>query len=307
MATNTVKRSDKARARVEAVRAAGERRFEDTRERTRWLPLLLESFEREQRSGAALLAGGLAYRLFFWLVSFGLLVAAAASFWERSDKGGLTHTAKSFGLSGIAARSAVSAVEEGAHSRWYLLVSGIVLITYFGVGAVRALRVTAFIAWQVKPARLHRPIRASAVFTALFVLGIGITMLASWERHHSAGLGLATAIAGIAGYAALALLAFHLLPRPEGTGWRDLLPGALLVGVGFAAVHVFVVYYLSDKLERSPKLYGVLGASTVVLLGLFLIARVAVAAMFFNATLRRRRISPDRGDESDALRADAVA
>ena len=172
---------------------------------------------------------------------------------------------------------------------------------------MRALRVTAFIAWQVKPARLHRPIRASAVFTALFVLGIGITMLASWERHHSAGLGLATAIAGIAGYAALALLAFHLLPRPEGTGWRDLLPGALLVGFGITAIHVFVVYYLSDKLERSPQLYGVLGASTVVLLGLFLIARVAVASMFLNATIKRRRISPDGGDESDAFRADAVA
>ena len=83
MATNTVKRSDRARARVQAVRAAGERRFEETRQRTRWLPLLIESFEREQRSGAALLAGGLAYRLFFWLVSFGLVVAAAASFWER--------------------------------------------------------------------------------------------------------------------------------------------------------------------------------------------------------------------------------
>ena len=172
---------------------------------------------------------------------------------------------------------------------------------------MRALRVTAFIAWQVKPVRLRRAIRASAVFTGLFVLGIAITMLASWERHHSAGLGLATTIAGIAGYAALALLGFHLLPRPEGTGWRDLLPGAALVGLGFSAVHVFVVYYLADKLERSPQLYGVLGASTVVLLGLFLIARVVVAATFFNATITRRRIPPDRGDESDALRAHAVA
>ena len=70
---------------------------------------------------------------------------------------------------------------------------------------------------------------------------------------------------------------------------------------------MFVVYYLSDKLERSPQLYGVLGASTVVLLGLFLIARVAVASMFLNATIKRRRISPDGGDESDAFRADAVA
>lgn len=307
MATNGLKRSDRVRARVQAARAAGERRFDEARERTRWVPLLIDSFEREQRSGAGLLAGGLAYRLFFWLVAFGLLVAAGASFWERTDKGSITHAAKSFGLSGIAARSAISAVEEGSHSRWYLLVSGVVLITYFGVGGVRALRVTAFIAWQVKPARLHRPVRASALFTTVFVLGLGITMLASWERHNSAVLGLVTTIAGVVGYAALALLAFHLLPRPEGTGWRDLLPGALLLAWGILGIHIFVVYYLSGKLERSPQLYGVLGASTVVLLGLFLIARVTVSAMFFNATLRRRRISSGQGDEPDAIRADALA
>lgn len=73
------------------------------------------------------------------------------------------------------------------------------------------------------------------------------------------------------------------------TTWRSLLPGAALVGSGLTGIHLFTVYYLSGKLERSPKLYGTLGASTVVLLGLFLIARVIVSAMFLNATVERRR------------------
>ena len=249
----------------------------------------IDSMDREQRSGAALLAGGLAYRLFFWLVAFGLVVAAAASFWVESSEGSLVDAGKSFGLSGVAAQSAATAVKSGAHARWYFLGAGLILLVYFGIGAVRALRVAAVIAWQLEPRRLRRPLRASAAFTGIFVLGLTTTMIVSWIRSHAPGLGvLATAGAGAA-FLALALLAFRLLPRPEHLPAKAELPGAVLVGCGLTGIHLFVVYYLSDKLERSPKLYGALGASTVVLVGLFLVARVLVAALFLNATLHERR------------------
>jgi uncharacterized BrkB/YihY/UPF0761 family membrane protein len=248
-----------------------------------------DSLKREQHSGAGLLAGGLAYRLFFWLVSFGLVVAAVGSFWVLSDRHSLVDAAKSFGLSGVATRSATSAVREGSHDRWYLLIAGVALLAYFGVGAVRALRVAAFIAWQIEPSRLRHPVRASATFTALFVVGLAVTLFTSWVRHHSVLVGVIATAATVLAFLALALVAFDLLPRPERTTWRSLLPGAALVGWGLMAIHLFTVYYLSGKLERSPKLYGTLGASTVVLLGLFLIARVIVSAMFLNATLERRR------------------
>ena len=260
--------------------------------RARRMPAALaffDSMEREQRSGAALLAGGLAYRLFFWLVAFGLLVAAAASFWVTSSQRSLEDATKSFGLSGVAAHSASAAVRSGAHGRWYLLAAGLILLVYFGIGAVRALRVAAFIAWQLKPERLRKPVRASASFTGVFVLGLTISMIACWVRTQAPALGvLATSAAGVA-FLALALLAFSFLPRPEHLAWRAALPGAALVGFGLTAIHLIVVYYLAAKLERSPKLYGTLGASTVVLVGLFLVARVVVAAMFLNATLHLRR------------------
>jgi uncharacterized BrkB/YihY/UPF0761 family membrane protein len=271
-----------------------------------WTPRLLESFEREQRSGAGLLAGGLAYRLFFWLVAFGLLVAAGASFWVRESQGSLQDAAKNFGLSGVAARSASSAVEDGSNARWYLLGAGVVFVMYFGLGAVRALRVAAFIAWQMKPTRLRRPARASATFTGLFVLGLAATTLMTWVRQHSAPLGLVATIGSALVYAALGLATFTLLPHPAGCTWKSHLPGAVLVGVGTTALHVFTVYYLSAKLERSPDLYGTLGAATVVLLGLFLIARVIVSAMFLNATLASPRGSPDTGDDQRQSAFDAL-
>ena len=279
-----------ARSRVERARALGERGFE----RAQKLPyahVALHSFEREQRSGAGLLAGGLAYRFFFWIVAFGLLVAAVASFWVREDQSNLEDAAKSFGLSGVAAHSAASAVQDGSNARWYLLISGFVLLVYFGVGAVRALRVTAFIAWEVKPTRMRQPLTASVLCSSIFVAALGTELFASWVREHSRVLGLIATCAAVAVFLALAVFTFSLLPRPDGTNWLSLLPGAVLVAVGVAAIHFVTIYYLSAKLERSPQLYGALGAATVVLLGLYLIARVVVSAMFLNATLHRRRMA----------------
>jgi uncharacterized BrkB/YihY/UPF0761 family membrane protein len=302
--TDRPTQSSGTRARAQAARAAAQRTAERTAARAQrlpWAPAAIESFEREQRSGASLLAGGLAYRLFFWIVSFGLVIAAIASFWVRSSERSLTDTAKSFGLSGVAAHSAASAVSDGSHGRWYLLVAGIVLVAYFGLGGAQALRVAALVAWRLEPSRMRRRGRASAVFTAVFVLGITLTMIATWGRHHAPGVGLLIAISAVAGFVALAVLAFSVLPRPAGTTWRSLLPGALLVGAGVTGVHLFVVYYLSGKLERSPKLYGTLGASTVVLLGLFLMARVIVSGMFLNATLWRRAGQAHLGEDPQEM------
>jgi uncharacterized BrkB/YihY/UPF0761 family membrane protein len=273
---------------VKAIRSAIERAIA----RARGLPLaphVMEWFAHEQRSGAGLLAGGIAYRLFFWLVSFGLVVAAAASFAVRSDSGSIVDTARSFGLSGVAARSASSAVREGSYARWYLLIAGLVLLVYFGVGSVRALRVAAGIAWQVKPTRLRHPVRASATFTGLTVGGLAFAVVTGWVRHHNAPLGLLLTLCTLVAFFALALFGFSLLPRGEGTRLAALVPGAVVTCFGITAIHLFIAYYLAGRLERSPQLYGTLGASTVVLLGLFLIARVIIAAMFLNASLERRR------------------
>ena len=47
----------------------------------------LMALERETTAGGTLIAGGLAYRLFLWLLPFGLVLASIASFWERGGPG----------------------------------------------------------------------------------------------------------------------------------------------------------------------------------------------------------------------------
>lgn len=281
-----------ARTKSEALRAIGLRAAETARMRFPGGPAVFESLERERAAGSSLIAGGLAYRLFLWLVPFGLVLAALGSFWTDANRGSVVSTVRKFGISGAAARNASAAFTEGQHSRWYLLAAGIVFLLWFGIGAVRALRVVHQIAWAVQASRLRNPFGASVLFTATVVtvsiLGAG----SQWVRHNKSGwLGVAILVAMFAVYALAAVSVMSLLPH-GGASRVALLPGALLVGLGMIFVQGFVSIYLAPKLERQPHLYGALGAATVILLWLYIIARLIVSAAFLNATLWGRRTSP---------------
>ena len=80
------------------------------------------------------------------------------------------------------------------------------------------------------------------------------------------------------------LVVLDKLPH-RARSWRDLLPGAVVVAVGMQALHLVVALYLAPKLGRSSELYGALGAATVILLWLYLVARLIVSGAFLNAML----------------------
>jgi len=278
-----------ARSRPEAIRDFGLRAAETAKARLPGAPAILESLEREHLAGSGLLAGGIAYRFFLWLVPFGLVLAGLGSIWTDEDPDGVESAARQFGLSGAAARSAESAFRSSEHSRWYLVGAGFVLLVWFGISAVRALRIAHAIAWAEPAPKLRKPLHASLLF-ALFVVSVGaLSSVGRWMQHEVgtlAGLIVALAVMGI--YAAGAVAAMNLMPH-GGAPWTALLPGAAVVAIGMLALHVAVVLYLAPKIGRSSSLYGAFGAATVVLLWLYIIARLIVSAAFFNATLWDRK------------------
>lgn len=275
--------------RIQAALAVGERGLGHAQSRVPGVAAALESLDREQRTGAGLLAGGLAYRLFFWIVPFGLVLAGIASFWAHTGAGSLQSTAKTFGMGAVAARSATTAFESEEHARWYFLVAGTVLLLYFGLGVVRALRVASFLAWGIPPRRMTRAPAAALAFTLILSFAIAASASVSWVRANGHGTGFVATLAVSVVYLTIGVYVLGLLPRPEDATWRTMLPGAVLFAVGSEVIHLIVVYYLAAKLERSPSLYGSLGAATVVLLWLYMTARLMVAALFLNATVWRRR------------------
>ena len=250
--------------------------------------LIAVALERERIAAAGLLAGGLAYRLFFWLVPLGLVLAALLSFWVDADRLGAADAAHDFGMSGAAVQSAMEAIANQHHARWYFLGAGIVLVVWFSMGVVRALNVAFSVAWGLRPVKLRRPLTAAVVFTGIVILVMAATAATQFLREQLGGTGLLLTLLLLAFYIGCVLWIMDKLPH-RGGSWRDQLPGAVLVGLGTQLIHLAVVLYLAPKIGRSSALYGALGAATVLLLWLYLVARLIVAAAFLNAALWERR------------------
>jgi uncharacterized BrkB/YihY/UPF0761 family membrane protein len=252
------------------------------------VPHALDALDRERVAGGSLLAGGLAYRLFFWLVPLGLVIASLLSFWERGDPQALESVGQEFGLSASAVQASTEAIEQEAHNRWYYLVVGLILLFWFAIGVVRALRISFAVAWDVRPDPMRRPILAGAIFTLLGVSLILVSGGTQWAREQLGTEGLLPTIALVLVYAAVALWMMNLLPHADAS-LTALVPGAVLVAVGVQAMHLVIALYLAPKIGRSSELYGSLGAATVILLGLYFTARLITASAFLNAALWERK------------------
>jgi uncharacterized BrkB/YihY/UPF0761 family membrane protein len=252
------------------------------------VPHALDALDRERVAGGTLLAGGLAYKLFFWLVPLALVVAAVLSFWEREDPQSLESAGREFGLGASAVRASMETIEQSAHGRWYFLVVGLGLLMWFSIGVVRALRISFAVAWGVRPERMRHPIVAGTIFTLLAVALIIVSGATQVAREQLGAEGLLLTIALVLVYSAVALWMMKLLPHADAP-LPSLLPGAVLVAVGVQAMHLVVALYLGPKLGRSSELYGALGVATVILLWLYFTARLLTASAFLNAALWERR------------------
>ncbi len=206
------------------------------------------------------------------------------SFWGDEDQVGLEDAARDFGIGGAATDSAMSAIAAEHHARWYFLLAGLALITWFGIGVVRALVVAHAVAWGLRPERLRRPLVAGLAFSGVVIGLIGVSASTQLLRRQLGGIGILATLMLLILYLAAAVWIMDKLPH-RSESWRDLLPGAALVAVGAQAIHLVVALYLAPRLGRSSELYGSLGAATVILLWLYLVARLIVAAAFLNAAL----------------------
>jgi uncharacterized BrkB/YihY/UPF0761 family membrane protein len=277
------------RSRITAVRreiARAPEVLEDLRGRTRTVDAAMDTFEYDQRRVGGLLAGALAFRLFLWLLPVGLLLAALAGFAAAS--GSTDDIGDGLGLTGYITGVIADTGQEAKDGRWLTVVIALIAVYSTSSSAGRAIRAIHLLAWGMEPRRPKRKWAVALGFTGFTLLGLSVNAGAVAARKEDPGLGLGlTLLAGFA-FFALWMAISYLLPHSD-VGWRRLVPGALLVAIGAQAMHLVVVYYLARKLERSSELYGSLGTASALLLGLYMVGRLLVAAPMLNATLDQRR------------------
>ncbi len=285
-------RSARVRVRAAKVRASTTakhlaERAQAERSHHRSLDATFEVVDHDAEIGGGIMAGALAYRLFIWLLPLALVAIAGLGFAAAAESDSPRQAAKSMGLAGLVSSSVAGSAKSSA--RWYALLVGVPLLLYATRSVLRALLVTHRLIWEDARESVRKPnLQATAELLASLIGFFVISGLANAARDENAGGGALVTLAVLVPYAALWLFVSLRLPHAQ-AGWRDLIPGSLLFAVGAEALHLFTAYVIGPQAASKEGTYGALGVAAALLLGLFLLSRLAIASAVLNATLWRRR------------------
>jgi uncharacterized BrkB/YihY/UPF0761 family membrane protein len=263
-------------------------RLEESRTRLRSVDVVFAMHENDRDSGGSLLGGALAFRLFLWLLPAALVAVAGLGFESASDPGAPNDVVRNAGITSIPAQSINQAARDSQSARWVALLLGLFFLYGASVSLMKALWVAHALIWHVPASRPGSRIRSVGIILGAVVLLAAATSVEALLRNRSVGLGLLALVVGTVLYSAawwgLSIQLPHDNAKP-----LDLIPGAVLFGIGLEAMRTLAVYYLAAKLTSASLLYGSLGASAALLLGLYLGARIMVAAAVLNAAIFSRK------------------
>jgi uncharacterized BrkB/YihY/UPF0761 family membrane protein len=266
----------------------------DERSRSMVVDTMVGVVQRERPVAVGILAASLAFRLFALLIPFAYVVVAGLGFAADSATADATPRAGDH-LSDLVVTSVAAAATSSQRARWLALIFGGLATLLAAAAVLEVLRWVHLLAWRMPPSRSRAgPWPVLGLVAGVAVMGAA-SALAEQARADAKGLAtevtvvLLTAGAQAAVTALLWLALSAAMPRPARVSWTALVPGALLFGAGFQGFSVAVSVYFAPRAARASTLYGSLGVALVVLVSLFLFARLAVAAAELNATLVERR------------------
>ena len=239
------------------------------------------------------LAGGIAYRVFFWVLAVSLVAGGVLGLFDPDQ---VDSTLQDHGSGEWLAEAAASVARSADGNEWWLLLVGAWLALWAGYTCSKALVLTHAAVWRIKPPRVTRPVHAALAFNGLTLGFIAAMAVARWLREEDANVGLAATLLVIGVPLVFWLWASKLLPNAA-ESWRELLPGAAVVAIGLQAMHVFTTYFLGPKLMSATQLYGVVGITTTILFWFYLAGRLIVGAATLNSSLAERRLSA-RGEST---------
>jgi uncharacterized BrkB/YihY/UPF0761 family membrane protein len=244
---------------------------------------IFSMFERDSLAGGPVLAGAVAFRIFLFQVPYVFVVVTAFGLTADASGESPSSAARKAGIGGLTAQAIKDVSNMSTWSRITAVAVGTFALFLAARSAVKVLHIVHGLIWEVPMRKPKSLTRAAVIFIGIVTLALALAELIEWVRGRSFLAGIAGIVFFVVVPTAAWLLIAWFLPHDKRCPLWNLLPGALLFGVGVEALHVFTIYWIAHTVATKSDTYGAIGSALALLFWAYLLGRLIVAATTLNA------------------------
>lgn len=248
-----------------------------------WLGTILAVQERFSELNGNYLASAVTLAAFLSLFPLLLVVLAVVGFFSHSNGHLAGDIISNLGLKPHtqAAENIVNAITGAERHRAASGIVGLAGLFWSGLGLVAAVQYALNTVWQVKGRGFKDKGIGLAWLAGAFVI-FGGSFFVTAALNFLPGLLAAVGIlVGLAVDIALWLWTMKVMANRD-VGWRSLLPGAVLGGVGFEVLKALGSFWVPRAVSHASALYGSLGVVFATLAWLLFFGRLIVYSSVLN-------------------------
>jgi membrane protein len=246
--------------------------------------------ELDTRVGGGILAGGLAFRIFLFMVPVVYMIFTVLGVLSRALGHDPAQLAKNAGITGVLAGTVVKVADQSAWTLTTLVLGAMVTMFITAGSLLTALYVVHWLIWRVprvKPAGLAPKL----ALIGLALIGSALAVAVNHVRIASGAPGavLAVLLTTALSFAGWWWVSWKLPHAPVPA--RALIPGAVLMAIGADVLQLLTTYWIGNLVARKTDTYGAVGVALAVLLWVYILGRIMVGSAGLNAALFYRRES----------------
>lgn len=262
-------------------------------ERHPWLGEALDVQDRFGEVNGSFLSSGIAVSVFLAIFPLLLVAIAVVGFVASGDENLGPRVVENLGLTGSAADLLTDAVDKAADSKRAASIIGLVGLAWSGSGVGVALQGGVRTPWQEQSSGVKERLVATAWLAAAglgFAAAVAMTSALNWLPDWLPVFVVAplTILVGVAVEVALFWWMFWGLGTRRVPA-RDLLPGAVVAGIGFEVLKLAGTLFVPRLVANSSALYGPIGVVFAIIVWLTILARIIVYSSVLNAVRYERR------------------
>lgn len=272
------------KARADATRE----QLEAQRSTNRAVDIGFGSVQVLQKSGGPLIAGAIAFRFFLFLVPCVFVLVMGFGLGADAAGADLHDVARRAGIAGIAATAIESGADASALARWMTFLLALVALLAGTRSLLKALVLAHALLWDVPPVRIRHLLRAVVGAIAVFIGAVALL----WVVHEMRTVSVITGVIGLALYTLMPTglwlwCSLALFPRRPGVTWLDVLPGAIVFGLGVEALHLVTVFYVTGAVQSKSAAYGAIGVALTILVWAYLVGLLVTYCASLNVAFWR--------------------